>query len=371
MTRVDSQRLRQGAVGLLMSLAVIAVVLALGLIIVVAAGYSASATISAFWQGSFVGSQSLDATFETLIPLVLAGLAWIVAFRAGRINVGIEGQIMAGGIAASLVALYVHAPIAIHLPLAVLAGIAGGALYAGIAAALWTWRRVNEIISTFMLNLIVAELLTYLVTGPLQEPTHTQSASAQFSSSALWPSFVGQSGLSWDIMLVPVGVAVTAWVLRRTTVGFRLRITGASAEAARHVGVDVTKVGALALVASGAIAGLAATSMVLGSQGGSLQDGFSSSYGFDGIAIALLARNSPLGTIPSALLFAALLQGGSLASTIVGVNSSLIAVTFGIVVILASGTLYLARHQWRMPARLRTGAFGQRVDAGTSGTGLS
>ncbi len=143
---------------------------------------------------------------------MLAGLAWIVAFRAGRINVGIEGQIVAGGIAAAFVALYIHAPIAIHLPLAVLAGVAGGALYAGIAAALWAWRRVNEIISTFMLNLIVAELLTYLVTGPLQEPTHTQSMSAQFSSSALWPSFLGQAGLSWDIALVPVGVAVTAWV---------------------------------------------------------------------------------------------------------------------------------------------------------------
>ncbi|MFZ0040246.1 MAG: ABC transporter permease [Solirubrobacteraceae bacterium] len=371
MTRVDPQRFRQGLVGLLLSVAVIVVVLAIGLGIVVAAGYSASATISAVWDGAFVGSQSLDGTFETLIPLVLAGLAWIVAFRAGRINVGIEGQIMAGGIAATLVALYVHAPIAIHLPLAVAAGVAGGALYAGIAAALWAWRRVNEIISTFMLNLIVAELLTYLVTGPLQEPTHQQSMSAQFPSSAVWPSFLGQAGLSWDIALVPIGVAVTAWVLRRTTVGFRLRMTGASPEAARHVGVNITKVGALALVASGGIAGLAATSMVLGSQGGSLQDGFSSGYGFYGIAIALLARNSPLGCIPSALLFAALLEGGGLAEAIVGINSSLVAVTFGIVVILASGTLYLAQHQWRMPARLRTSVFRERIEAGTGDGGLS
>jgi len=370
-TRIDPQRLRQAVIGLVMSVAVIAVVLLIGLVIVVAAGYSASATISAFWDGSFVGSQSLDGTFETLIPLALAGLAWIVAFRAGRINVGIEGQIMAGGITASLVALYVHAPIVVHLPLAVLAGVAGGALYAGIAAALWAWRRVNEIISTFMLNLIVAELLTYLVTGPLQEPTHQQSMTAQFSSSALWPSFLGQAGLSWDIALVPVGVAVTAFVLRRTTVGFRLRMTGASPEAARHVGVNITKVGAFALVASGGIAGLAATSMVLGSQGGSLQDGFSSNYGFYGIAIALLARNSPLGTIPSALLFAALLQGGGLAEALVGVNSSLVAVTFGIVVILASGALYLAKNQWRVPARLRGSVFRERVEAGTGKAGVS
>lgn len=371
MTRIVPLRSRQRLLGLLMSAIVIALALMIGLIIVVVAGYSPGATITAFWDGSFVGSQSLDGTLETLIPLVLAALAWIVAFRAGRINVGIEGQIMAGGITAALVALYIHAPVAVHLPLAVLAGIAGGALYAGIAAALWAWRRVNEIISTFMLNLIIAELLTYLVTGPLQEPTHTQSMSAQFSNSALWPPFLGQAGLSWDIVLVPVGVAVTAFVLRRTTVGFRLRMTGASPEAARHVGVNITKVGALALVASGGIAGLAATSMVLGSQGGSLEDGFSSSYGFYGIAIALLARNSPLGTIPSALLFAALLQGGGLAEAIVGINSSLVAVTFGIVVILASGTLYLANNQWRMPARLRSSVFRERVEAGTGEAGVS
>ncbi len=363
MSFVDTQRLRQGLLGLLTSLAVIAVALIIGLIIVVAAGYSASAMISAVWNGAFVGSQSIDGTLETMIPLVLSGLAWIVAFRAGRINVGIEGQIIAGGIAATVVGLYVHAPIAIHLPLTVLAAIAGGALYAAVAAALWAWRGVNEIISTFMLNLIIALFLTYLVTGPLQEPTHQQPLSAQLSPSALWPSFLGQAGLSWDIVLIPIGVVLLTWILRRTTVGFRLRITGANPEAARHVGVAITKVGALSLVASGAFAGLAASSMVLGSQGGALQDGFSSNFGFDGIAVALLARNSPIGCIPAALLFAALNEGGGLAETTVGVNTSLINVTFGIVVILASATLYLGQHEWRIPDRFRKIILRERVEA--------
>jgi simple sugar transport system permease protein len=360
---IEVRRIRQGLVGLSTSLAVIAVALVIGLIIVVAAGYSASATISALWNGAFVGSQSIDGTLETMIPLVLSGLAWIVAFRAGRINVGIEGQIIAGGIAATVVALYVHAPIAIHLPLTVLAAIAGAALYAGVAAVLWAWRSVNEIISTFMLNLIIAEFLTYVVNGPLQEPTHQLPMSAQFSSSALWPSFLGQAGLSWDIALIPVGVVLVTWMLRRTTIGFRLRMTGANPEAARHVGVAITKVGALSLVASGAFAGLAASSMVLGSGGGSLQDGFSSNFGFDGIAVALLARNSPVGCIPAALLFAALNEGGGLAETTVGINTSLINLTFGIVVILASATLYLSQHEWRVPERFRKVILRQRVEA--------
>lgn len=353
MPRLNRERLRGALSGTLSSLSVIAVAMAIGLIVVIACGYSPSATISAVWRGAFVGSVSLDGTVESMIPLVLAGLAWIVAFRAGRINVGIEGQIIAGGIASSAVALYVHVPVGLHLLLAVVAAMAGGAAFAAIAAALWAWCSVNEIISTFMLNLIIALLLTYLVSGPMQEPTHEQTMSALFPSSSLWPDFLGQSQLSWDVALIPVCVVLMTWLLRRTTVGFRLRLTGANSEAARHVGISTTKVGALALVSSGLFAGLAASSMVLGAQGGSLQDGFSSNYGFDGIAVALLARNSPIGCIPAALLFAALSQGGGLAEATVGVNTSVVDMTFGIVVILASGTLHLRRRGWRLPIRVR------------------
>lgn len=351
--RPDPIRLRRTTVEIGTSLAVVVVSLLLGILIVTLAGYSPGKTISAFWQGAFVGSLSIDTTLETMIPLVLAGLAWVVAFRAGRINVGIEGQILAGGVTAAVVGLYVHLPTAIHLPLTVLAGVAGGAVFAGFAAALWAWRHVNEIISTFMLNLIAGLFVTYLVTGPLQEPAHQQPISPTIPGTARWPAFFGQSGLSWDIALVPIGVVLVAWVLHRTTAGFRLRMTGANPEAARHVGVPVRAVGALALVASGALAGLAASSLLLSSQGGSLQEDFSSNFGFDGIAVALLARNSPIGCVPAALLFAALREGGGLVETQVGIDTSLIDVTFGIVVILAAASLYLAQHGWRVPEQFR------------------
>jgi simple sugar transport system permease protein len=345
-------RLRSGAVETATSLAVVVVSLLVGLVIVAAAGHSPSATISAFWDGAFVGAQSIDGTLETMVPLVLSGLGWIIAFRAGRINVGLEGQILAGGVAATVVGLYIHLPIALHLPLTVLAAVVGGAAYAGVAAGLWMWRHVNEIISTFMLNLIAALFVAYLVTGPLQANAQ-EATSAPLPSSAQWPAFFGQLWLSWDIMLVPIGVALVTWVLHRTTAGFRVRMTGANPEAARYMGVSVSRVGALSLVASGAMAGLAASSLLLSSQGGSLQQDFSSNFGFDGIAVALLARNSPVGCIPAGLVFAALREGGVYASTQVGIDTSLVDVTFGIVVILATASLYLARHGWRIPAQFR------------------
>lgn len=324
------------------SLAVTVAALLIGLVIVAAAGYPAGATIRSLWEGAFVGSQSLDGTLETMVPLVLAGLGWIVAFRAGRINVGLEGQILTGGIAATATGLYLGGISgAVGVPVAMLAGIAGGAAWAAIAGLLWAYRGVNEIIATFMLNLIALLMVNWIVTGPLQEPTHSVPISRDLPGSVLLPSFLGEPALSWDVIAIPIAVLLTILVLGRTTAGFRLRLTGANPEAARHVGVSVVKVGAMAIVASGAIAGLAGSFLILGPQGGSMQDAFSSNLGFDGIAVALLARNRPIGTIPAALLFAALIQGGGFVEAQVGISTSLVDVVFGLVVVLAAGSSWL------------------------------
>jgi ABC-type uncharacterized transport system permease subunit len=324
------------------SVGVVVVALLIGLVIVAATGFPAGGTIHSLWTGAFVGSQSIDATLETTVPLVLAALGWIVAFRAGRINVGLEGQILVGGVAATASGLYLGGVSgAVGVPLALLAGVAGGAVWAAVAGLLWAYRGVNEIIATFMLNLIALLIVNWLVTGPLQEPTHSTPVSDTLPGSVALPFFFGEPALSWDVIAIPIVVLLTILVLRRTTAGFRLRLTGANPEAARHVGVSVVKVGAVALIASGAIAGLAGSFLILGPQGGMLQDAFSSNLGFDGIAVALLARNSPLGTVPAALLFAALIQGGGYAEAQVGINTSLVDVVFGLVVVLAAGSGWL------------------------------
>jgi simple sugar transport system permease protein len=339
------------------SVAVAILALLIGLVVVTAAGYPAGATVRALWDGAFVGSQSLDGTLETMVPLVLSALGWIVAFRAGRINVGLEGQILTGGIAATASGLYLGGVSgAIGVPLAIAAGVAGGAVWAAIAAVLWAYRNVNEIIATFMLNLIAVLMVTWLVTGPLQEETHSTPVSQTLPGSVAIAHVPGEPSLSWDILAIPVAVVLLVVVLRRTTAGFRLRLTGANPEAARHVGVPVVKVGALALVVSGAIAGLAGACMILGPQGGVLQDDFSSNLGFDGIAVALLARNSPIGSVPAAVLFAALIQGGGFVEAQVGVSTSLVDTVFGIVVVLAAGAGWLLEGRYRLPVfRRRVG----------------
>jgi general nucleoside transport system permease protein len=332
------RRFADPAAALLTSTAIVLAAIAASIAVIAIAGQSPGAAVTAMWQGAFGGKEEIAGTLKKMIPLTLIALAWIVAFRAGRINIGFDGQIIAGGITAAVVALEVHGlPIYVHLPLAIIAGVLGGAAYAAVPAWLWAYRHVSEIITTLLLNFVAIQILNWVVRGPLQESTHGFAETDLLPHSATWPTLLPDTSLTWDVLLIPVAVVLVAFILRRTTVGFQLRLTGASEEAARYAGTRTVRVGALAIVASGAIAGLVGSSLILGSESGVMADGFSASYGFDGIVTALLARNSPVGCIPAALLIAALRQGGGLMEARVGVSSSLVLITQGLVVVLLAG----------------------------------
>jgi general nucleoside transport system permease protein len=339
---VTARRLAAGALALATSTAIALVAIAVSIAVIAVAGQSPGAASSAVWDGAFGGREQVAGTLEKAIPLTLIALAWIVAFSARRINIGFDGQITAGGITAATVALQVHGlPIYVHLPLAIAAGILGGAVYAGIAAWLWATRGVTEIITTLLLNFVAVQLLNWVVRGPLQEHTHGFAETDLLPGSARWPDVLSNASLTWDVLYVPALVLLVWFVLGRTTLGFRLRLTGANEEAARYAGTRTVRVGVLALLASGAIAGLVGSSLILGSESGVMADNFSANYGFDGIVVALLARNSPIGCVPAALLFAALRQGGGLMEARVGVSSSLVEITQGLVVALLAGAVLL------------------------------
>lgn len=317
------------------------VAFALSPAIVALAGHSVVDTATAFYEGSFGLEGAGEATLKVAVPLVLIGIAWIVAISANQINLGLEGQILAGGVGATLVGLKVTGiPQPVHLPLAVCAGALGGAAWAGIAAWLSVRRGVSELLSTFMLNFVALLAVSWLVRGSLQDPTSTsllQTTPVELSAS--WPRI--SAGLTWDIVLVPLAAVVLTLIQRRTTAGFRLRLLTANPDAARDAGVPTVKVGALALLTSGAIAGVVGSSLILASTGGVMTDGFSNNYGFLGIAVALLARNSPLGCIAAGLLFAALQQGGGLVETRVGVPSALVQITQGVVIVVLAASAFL------------------------------
>jgi simple sugar transport system permease protein len=355
---VDRRRLTAAARDVGVSTAVAVAALALGLVIVAVSGKSATAAGSSFFRGAF-GGDSIGATLADMIPLSLVALGWIVVFKGGRFHIGFQGQLLIGGLFAVIAALHVDAPAPILVAVVAVAGVVGGALWAWLAAILWARRDVNEIVSTLLLNLIAVQIIGWVVRGPLQEPTGTLPQTDPLPDSALWPHFFDQVVLRWDVVLIPAAVALVAFALIRTTAGFRLRLVGTNPELALQSGVSPRRVGAFAIVVSGALAGLAGAAQVTAVGAAGMTDNFDSGFGFQGIAVALLARNSPWAVVPSALLFAALRQGGGVIEAEVGVSSALVDIVQGIVIVAVIGVVaWLAgrRRDWT-----RGGALGPEV----------
>lgn len=298
----------------------------------------------------------------------MVALGWIVVFRAGRFHVGFPGQIIFGGMFVSIVALKVSLPHVIHLPLAILAGMVGGALYAALAALLWAKRGVNEILSTLLLNLVAVQVIAWWVREPLHDSTTPLPLTPYLHGSSRWPALIENTQLHWDIFLIPVAMAAVAFLLAKTTFGFGLRLVGANEHVARHAGLSPEAVGSQAIILSGALAGLAGSSLVLASQTPAMGEDFAGSFGFTGIAVALLARNSPIGVLPAALLFASLQQGGSVMEATVGISSSLAEFIQGLMIVLvlaATTILFLLRQ--RRHTRRSGRAAAQAAAAGARG----
>jgi simple sugar transport system permease protein len=344
-------RIRRSAVGALLMAATVAISLLVALALMAAYGVSPGEGISAFAQGAFGTDVNFAATVAKAIPLSFVALAVIVTTRAGKFQIGFPGQIMIAGIFCSIVALKLSLPAVIHLPLTVLAAMVGGALWAGIAAWLWAKRGVNEILSTLLLNLVAAQVLIWWVRNPFHDDSTPLPQTLPFPSSARFPSAVEGTELHWDLLLVPVAVAAVAYLLARTTWGFRLRVTGANEQVANFSGISAKRASTEAIVASGAIAGLAGSSLVLAATIPTMTEEFEDGYGFLGIAVALLARNSPWAVIPAALLFGALLQAGQSMEATIGISASLVGIVEGIMImlVLVVTTILFYRRSRRAP----------------------
>lgn len=302
----------------------------------------------AFWDGAAGSSYAIfSATLVRATPLLLVGLSVALAFRAGVLNIGAEGQLVLGAIAASAVALAFPAlPSLLLIPAMMLAGALGGGAWAGIAAWLRHRFRVLEVISTIMLNFVAAALISWMVRGPLQEPTEVYPMSVSFSASARWPFLIEAQRTHLGLLVGLLAAAGLWFVLSRTAAGFRVRALGAGSEAAQSAGgVDAGGLTWRVFIVSGALAGLAGASEV-GGVTWALYEGISPGYGYTAIAVALLARLDPRWVVVSAVFFGALEAGGASMQR----NAGIPAVTVQIVTatVLLS-VLALAR--WRAPQR--------------------
>jgi ABC-type uncharacterized transport system permease subunit len=325
--------------------------LVVGLLLILSTGAGLSQTASAMWTGTLGTPFSSGTSLNRMAILALVGTGFVIAARCGLVNVGGEGQISVGGLAAAAVALKVVG--GLPAPLAVLAslvaGAAAGAVFGGIAGALKAYRGTNEVISTLLLNFVGIGLVSLAVheESLLRQPAtsvNTLPATLPMPDATHIPLLTLGEGSPADAgILLAVGVLIAGWIaLRHGMLGMRLRAVGLGAGAALRAGLDTARTQVLALSLSGATGGLAGALLVLAVPF-VLQDGFSSGYGFDGLVVGLLARGSILGVVAGAVLFGLLRSGGVSLEIGVGVPSETLLIVQALIVIAVAGTAVLVR----------------------------
>ncbi|MEO1018619.1 MAG: ABC transporter permease [Pseudomonadota bacterium] len=290
----------------------------LGALIMVATGIAPAAVGLAYLSmldGAFGSLYAVSETLTAATPLILAGLGIAIAFRCGLFNIGAEGQLLMGGIAAVFVGFALTGlPLFIHLPVALLAGAVAGGLWAGIAGMLKARTGAHEVITTIMLNFIALRLVDFLLTNPpIQKPGRNDPISQEALPSATLPAILDwvepHYRLNAGIFLAFLMVALVYWLLFHTKLGFEFRTVGANPQAAKTAGIEIGRTMFLSMAVAGGLAGLAGANQVLGVLGRA-SPGFSAGIGFDAIAVALLGRGHPVGVLLAGLLFGALEAGG-------------------------------------------------------------
>lgn len=321
-------------------------------VITAASGYSPRLALAALWRGSLGTPYAvLSATLVRATPLILTGLAVTLAFTAGVMNIGAEGQLLVGAAAAVTVGLSVgQFPSWIALPLSLLSGAAAGSAWAYVPAWLRLRYGVLEVISTIMMNFVALYFVGYLVRGPLQEPLHIYPQSASTPGSARLPVLFAGTRLHWGFALALICTLVVWWSLRWTAAGFRVRALGGNPSAAASAGqIDVKRTAMRAFLVSGLLAGLAGAVEVSGVTY-SLYENLSPGYGYTAIAVALVGSLNPLLTGLSGILFGALEAGAAAMQRDAGVPSVLAAVVEASIILLliARPRLQALRHLGRV-----------------------
>ena len=286
-------------------------------------------------------------------PLIIAGLAVAFAFRGGVFNIGAEGQLLAGAVAATAVTLASQELLGpLSVVLALIAGAIAGAVWAWIAAELKRRFHVLEIISTIMLNFIAIHLVSFLVRGPLQEPTRIYPQTETFTANGRLPVLVPGTRLHTGFALAVVLAVILGWVFKRTAFGFRVRATGASPAAARVTGmIDIERTSLVVFLVSGALAGIAGSVEVSGVTF-ALYENLSPGYGYTAIAVALIAGLNPAGIIASGIFFGVLETGASALQREFAVPSSLASVVEAMLIIAVLTIAAMrGRHSLIQPAK--------------------
>jgi len=332
--------------------AIVAALLAAG-IFFKAYGVSPLRAFQLIITGALGSKVGLAETVRRTIPLLLCGVGLTVAFRALFWNIGAEGQLLMGAMAAAGVALFVPMPEVLRLPAMFVAGFFGGALWALIPALLKVKLGINDVISTLMLNYVAAFVMQYLIQGPWKGPTARGFAyTDRFPASAVLPRIPG-TPIHWPTLVLGVVAAVLAYVwVTRTRQGFEIRVVGENPDAAHYAGISQGKVILMVMLVSGGLAGLAGVGEAAGIHRMLLAPAkLSLGYGYTAIIVAWLARRNPLAVIVTSVLFGVIMAGGDVIKVSLGLPFQLVNVFNGLILFFLIGSEVFMRYKvaiaWR------------------------
>lgn len=340
-------------------LPVIATLAALGVgaVMLLVLGANPLVAYGALWEGAFGSTNAFAETLVKATPLLLVALGICISFRGDVINIGGEGQMIVGAILATWVGLtFTGLPGWLVIVMAMLGGFIGGGIWGGIPGFLKAYFNVNEILSTVMMNAIAVQFMNFMLRGPMIDPSQAELASQIPQTARLLDAF---RLLRWAPTrlhlgaLIAVVLAILVYILLwRTTLGYRIRAVGQNPNASRYAGINVKRHVVLALLLSGAFAGLAGMVQVYGVNYRMITDGsasgFTGSAGFNGIVAALFGQLHPIWSIPASILFGALLVGANSMQRMVQIPSALVTALNGLVVVfVVSSEIWRRRRQRR------------------------
>ncbi len=341
--------------------------LAVASLLLIALNANVGEAYVALLSGAFGTENSTAETLVKAIPILFVAIGICVAFRANVVNIGGEGQMIAGAVAGVWVALLFggQLPGWLVVILSLIAGFLSGALYGGLAGVLKAYFNVNEILSTIMLNQVAVQLMNFLLNGPLLDPTEIGTnhipKTARIAAEVQLPrltvgwgefEFFARTRLHYGLLIAVLVAAAFYILLWHTPIGYRIRAVGFNERASRYAGMNVRRQMVLAIFLSGGCAGLAGVVQVLGLQYRLQTDGspagFTANAGFNGIVAALFGGLNPFGAIPASVFFGGLLVGAQNMQRDVGVPASLITAVNGIIVVFAvSSQLFVRRRRQR------------------------
>ncbi len=325
------------------------VALAIGGLVIAATGSNVVEAFKALFEGAFGDRRAIAETLVSATPLILGGLAFAIAARAGMFNIGIEGQLVMGAFAAGIIGTYDFGPRPLGILIALIGGMAAGALWGMIPGLLKAFSGAHEVITTIMLNYLALRMVSYAVNNlewlPVNPPL--QASDPVLASNEL-PILLDGTRLHAGIIIAVLAAIALWWVLFRSVYGYKVRTVGMSPGAARYSGIPWKRTIVIAMILSGLLAGLGGATETLGLQGRFYN--VSPGYGFTAIAVGLVGRNHPIGVIAAGLLFGVLRAGATEMQNSADVSKEIVQVLQGLVILAVAASAYVAMMRQRRAA---------------------